>query len=97
MVREGSSHEGNLLSSFAHSSILSEFPTQLGVLCLSPPMGHSALELAQTRSPDQHVGRLCPSIDLTPPSLTAFTFRTVEGPLLSPSVIFRVLTLLNSF
>lgn len=29
MVREGSSHEGNLLSSFAHSSILTCFPAQL--------------------------------------------------------------------
>lgn len=37
MVREGLSHEGNLLSSFAHSSILSQFPTRLSVPCLSPP------------------------------------------------------------
>lgn len=34
MVREGLSHEGNLLSSFAHSSILACFPAQLDGLSL---------------------------------------------------------------
>lgn len=66
MVREGLSHEGNLLSSFAHSSILSQFPTQLSMPCLSPPTLWQPSGWPRTRDAAKHICRVSTSVCLTP-------------------------------